>query len=161
MLTRTLCSFVAVAGVAVAGCATELTEPLALQGGARCPDVAELAGLDLGNREVRIERPVPGHYHLDVANPEAFALAPADRGTRVPWAPELASPAEVTLTPASWGTHLEWAAELGVTAVLVDTGDLTVAHVVDPAVTGWDLALEATPRPQRVRPFGLVFCLDR
>lgn len=161
MLTRTLCSFVAVAGVAVAGCATELTEPLALQGGVRCPEVAELTGLDLGNHEVAIERPVAGHYQLDTGNPEAFALAPADWGTRAPWTPELASAPSVSLTPAEWGTHLEWAAELGVTAIVVDYGTAAVAHVVDPSVTGWDLALEANPRPQRVRPRSLLFCLDR
>lgn len=100
MSTRTMLALATVVGGAVAGCATATVdpgEPVMVMDQLTCIEAADLLGVGLGNAEVRIVNPTPGHIHLD------------DTGAL--W---------MTLRPTDDGAHLEWSASMGVYGVIVE-----------------------------------------
>jgi len=90
----------AVLGGAVAGCATGFDpgEPVIVAERIDCVEAAQVLGADVGNREIRIVNPVPGHYRFD----------------------DDVVPVELTLRPKDDRAHLEWSASLGVYGIIVE-----------------------------------------
>lgn len=144
MLRRTVLSML-VAGVAVAGCATEADGPAPaevpaeealLMGNPSCAEVARRLGRDLGNREVRAPAAELGELSFDARHQAAVVVA-AD------------------------GRAISWSADVGVDAVLVTGGRRTGVYLYDPeARAGRGLTVPHDKRAEAPPITDVAFCYD-
>lgn len=145
MLTRKVLSMV-VAGLAVAGCATDADGPATsevpggealLVGNPSCAEAGARLGRKLGNREAAIAITAPGSWELRLDEQFRVLLASQD------------------------GRSVDWAADTGIDAVLVVGDRRTQAYVYDPeglvdaGLTAPEAKFGGVPRVT-----GVVFCYD-
>lgn len=183
MLTRTILALATLVGGAVAGCATgpvEPGEPVIVMEQLSCVEAASLLGIDLGNREVRIVNPAPGHYDLDDVGFLSLTLRPTADGGHLEWSASLGvygviveravgraaevdqlEPHDFAERPSSVGVHLEWAEELGIyDAALYREAEL---YLRDPSIAGPSM-LPASLHPRTKAPLDILavrVCLER
>jgi hypothetical protein len=143
MLTRRALHMV-VAGLAVAGCATDADGPVTaelpagealLMGQPSCGEAARRLGRDLGRHELRAPLGEPGELSLDEVNRVVIA--------------------------SESGRAIDWRADVGIDAVLVYGGRRTQAYVYDPEARE-DTGLTAPATKLGVAPpvSEVVFCYD-